>query len=170
MDQVNYPQEIHYPPAWAKKVCTMVGGQSKYEILFTCWGFAEGTIGASYNPINTTLPLMGSSAWNTAGVQNYSSSIIGMCATAITLQNGYYNGILGAIQGGKLTPIQVVEKYSNEFSTWGTNPQDIIAELRVHGVMVRLMSRLLRKPLRRETSRDTFSYSRKNQLTEFDTR
>lgn len=58
---------------------------------------------ASYNPLNTTLELPGSSVMaggSSAGVQAYTSWQQGLEATVLTLENGDYNDILQALRSG----------------------------------------------------------------------
>lgn len=96
--------------------------------LLDAWATAEGGT-AHWNPLNTTLRLYGSWPYNSVGVQNYQRPIQGLCATALTLCNGYYNGILGALQGGTLTAEQIVEAHAAEFDTWGTGSRNILRVL-----------------------------------------
>lgn len=109
----------------------MVGASRGAENLrlLTAWHRAEGKA-AQWNPLNTTYKLNNSSSFNKVGVQNYSRPTEGVCATALTLVNGFYNGILGDLQGGKLTAEQIVRQNWSEFQKWGTNPTVILAVLK----------------------------------------
>ena len=93
--------------------------------LLDAWAQAEGGT-ATWNPLNSTQPFLGSTRYNSSDVQNYTKPLYGVCATAVTLANGNYNGILGALQGGSLTAVQIVDKYRSQFQLWGTNPDLII--------------------------------------------
>jgi|SRR5579859_285921 len=53
---------------------------------------------ASYNLWNTTLPLPGSTVFNYANVQNYTSYAQGIQANAATIRNGLYPALLRALQ------------------------------------------------------------------------
>lgn len=64
------------------------------------WAQREGG-GGTNNPLNTTQPMPGSTTFNSVGVQNYSSANQGANATIITLENGLYGDILGALKTGK---------------------------------------------------------------------
>lgn len=73
----------------------------------------------SNNPLNSTLPMGGSHGGGSQGnIQNYPTAQIGVQATANTLSNGLYPGILKALMagtglcGGSL---------SSEFSKWSGN-------------------------------------------------
>jgi len=68
------------------------------------WMNAEGgnwNNTATYNPLNTTLPMPGStvmSGGNSAGVQAYSSWSQGLAATVRTLQDPAYSSVVGALR------------------------------------------------------------------------
>jgi len=95
----------------------------------TTWFAAEGGNWhntASYNPLNTTLRMPGSSsiANNSAGVQAYSSWKQGIAATVSTLTGGGhtsygYDPIVDALKGGK-TSTQSFAQLVNK-SSWGTH-------------------------------------------------
>jgi len=67
------------------------------------WEMAEGGHwynGASYNPLNTTMPMPGATAMNSVGVKAYTSWAQGLEATVRTLRNGLYEGVLAALRRG----------------------------------------------------------------------
>lgn len=67
------------------------------------WEMAEGGHWyntAYYNPLNTTQTMPGSSSMNSVGVKAYSSWAVGLKATVITINNGFYGGILAALRAG----------------------------------------------------------------------
>jgi peptidoglycan hydrolase CwlO-like protein len=69
----------------------------------TAWEMAEGGHwynSAHYNPLNTTQPMPGATSMNSVGVKAYTSWQQGFAATVKTLRNGYYDGILAALQRG----------------------------------------------------------------------
>ena len=96
--------------------------------LLEAWQRAEGG-DARWNPLNTTFDLPGATNYNSVGVKNYPRATWGVCATALTLTNGRYAGILGALQAAKLSAAEIVETCRDQFQTWGTNPDTILAVL-----------------------------------------
>jgi len=124
------------PPQWQQRLLALVNargwltGSFVFETirLLTAWQQAEGG-NAQWNPLNTTEPYKGSTNFNGTGVQNYTKPTYGVIATAATLLNGNYNGILGALQGGTLTAEEIVNKNAAEFRVWGTNPDLILKVL-----------------------------------------
>jgi len=89
------------------------------RLLLAAWASAEGTK-AKFNPLATTQPAAGASNFNSVGVKNYRSFQQGVQATATTLQNGHYQGIVSALRRGDVAPNDVVNRYAREFDTWGT--------------------------------------------------
>lgn len=61
--------------------------------------------GGTNNPLNTTLPMPGSTSFNQLGggqgVQNYSSLAVGVLANARTLAGGNYSEIVSALRSGQ---------------------------------------------------------------------
>jgi len=57
---------------------------------------------ASWNPLNTTLPVNGATVFNNRGVRNYPSRDEGLRATIATMNSkrGYYDAVLKALRGG----------------------------------------------------------------------
>lgn len=87
------------------------------------WQQAEG--GNSYNPFNTTMPAPGATnlPGNSAGVKVYPSQIIGVDATAQTLSEPPYAGILSAMRASDIkAAAQAVVA-----SPWGTSPQPLLS-------------------------------------------
>ena len=128
--------QTHLPPQWQQRVLAGVNGHGwntgqfypEGIRLLNAWATAEGGT-AKWNPLNTTYYLPGCTNYNTSGVKNYVRPTEGCCATVLTLVNGFYTGILGALQGGTATAEQIVEMHGDEFSTWGTNPTVILQVL-----------------------------------------
>lgn len=120
----------HYPKNWIEKLCWLLGIPYGWiaEDLFDAWGRAEGGT-AAFNPLNTTYGLPGASLYNTDGVRNYAGPVDGICATALTLVGSSYAGILGDLQGGKLTPVEIVTRNAAGFDTWGTGAKNLLAVL-----------------------------------------
>lgn len=86
------------------------------------WMQAEGGT-ASYNPLNTTLEMPGSTDYNSVGVQNYKSFGQGVEATAKTLDYGAdrnlygYKPIRKRLRGGSWASLTL---RAVERSIWGT--------------------------------------------------
>jgi len=57
------------------------------QVVIVAWEMQEGTA-AAHNPLDTELPLPGSTNFNSVGVQNYVSLEQGLQATALTLAQG----------------------------------------------------------------------------------
>jgi hypothetical protein len=70
-----------------------------------------------YNPFNTTQGAPGAFDMNSVGVKGYTDEQSGVSATVQTLQNGYYQGILDALQQGT-DPMAAAYAVAN--SPWGT--------------------------------------------------
>ena len=99
----------HGTPQWfARKVLERLGlpvTRSNVNWL-TAWESREGGHWgntARYNPLNTTLPMPGSSTMNGVGVRVYTSWQQGIEATAKTLESGLYNDIRGALSTGHVS-------------------------------------------------------------------
>jgi hypothetical protein len=125
------PTATHLPPNWAQRLLAVLGASPGYAEgvrLLSAWAQAEGGT-ARWNPLNTTLRLSGSTNYNRVGVQNYRRPTEGVCALALTLVNGFYPGILGALQAGTKTAEDIVHSNMGEFRQWGTNPNTILAVL-----------------------------------------
>jgi hypothetical protein len=71
---------------------------------------------ASDNPVNSTMTMPGSTVFNSVGVQNYASAAQGAQATAATLANGNYPGIVAALKSGR--GLCGDPSLAGEFSTW----------------------------------------------------
>lgn len=121
----------HFPPNWRQRLLEVVNAIVTDENLrfLRAWAQAEGG-NATWNPLNTTYACSGYVAgdYNSAGVKNYTKATAGVCATALTLINGRYPTLLGALQGGKLTAEELVDKAEADLRTWGTNP-DVIRQV-----------------------------------------
>ena len=115
--------DTHLPPQWRERLLAVVGAKAGDENLrlLDAWQRAEGGT-AQWNPLNTTFDLPGTTDYNSTGVKNYGKATWGVCATALTLTSGLYNGILGDLQGGGKTAEQIVSDRSAQFRKWGTNP------------------------------------------------
>lgn len=96
--------------------------------LLGAWAKAEGGT-AKYNPLNTTLPWKNSTTYNAAGVKNYATGADGIAATAATLENGLYNGILRDLRAGRKTAAEIVNGNAAEFDKWGTGAANILRVL-----------------------------------------
>jgi len=83
--------------------------------FLSAWQKAEG--GSADNPFNTTQDAPGATNFNSVGVKRYPSVAEGLDATAETLTNGYYGGILTALQQGN-DPMAAARAVAA--SPWGT--------------------------------------------------
>lgn len=120
----------HYPPFWRYRLLRVLRCKINKENLKLLWAWAKIEGGsARWNPLNTELRLYGSTNYNSVGVQNYRKPIDGISATAMTLANGYYNGLLGDMQRGTKTAKQIVEDNAAQFDTWGTGAKKILSLL-----------------------------------------
>lgn len=124
------PPGTHLPPNWEYRLTVFLGATPDTESakLFDGWATAEGG-SATWNPLNTTLRLLGSTNYNSVGVQNYAHPYIGLAATALTLDNGYYRGIVGDLQTGGHTAVQIVQRNAHEFDLWGTGASNLLRVL-----------------------------------------
>lgn len=119
--------QTHLPPHWERRLLDVLGAPVTLESLklLDAWQRAEGGT-ARWNPLNTTYGLFGATDYNKVGVKNYRRATEGVCATALTLVNGYYRGIVGDLQRGTLTAREVVTRNAREFDTWGTGAAHIL--------------------------------------------
>lgn len=110
------------PTTWAAALLTRLGVPvtSSNVTAITAWETAEGGNWHNpdrYNPLNTTQPATGAVSTNGAGVKAYTSWDQGLTATAQTLTNGLYGGILSALSKGSSAD-DVVSAVTR--SPWGT--------------------------------------------------
>lgn len=120
----------HLPPNWSWRLLAVLGAPTTTSNvnLLDAWARAEGGE-AAWNPLNTTYLLPGATEYNSAGVRNFAKPIDGICATALTLDNGDYRGIVGDLQAGKYTAREIVTRNAHEFDTWGTGSAAVLAVL-----------------------------------------
>jgi hypothetical protein len=85
----------------------------------------DGVSGAAFNPLNTTLRMPGSTAFNSVGVQNYTSYAEGLAATVATLSETPFVHVVAAMKwagdpglNAKVILWEVVG------SPWGTSGRD----------------------------------------------
>lgn len=118
---------MHYPVLWKFRLLRAIHAKGVRENrrLLAAWARAEGGT-ARYNPLNTTQPWPGASDYNSVHVKNYASGASGIAATAATLTNGRYNGIVGSLRGGSLTARRIVELHGSEFDTWGSGAHNVL--------------------------------------------
>lgn len=87
---------------WQSVLLGMLGYKDtpQNELFLADWQRAEGG-NAENNPFNTTQPGFGSIGnYNSVGVKRYGTPMQGLKATAATLRNGRYQGILDALNKG----------------------------------------------------------------------
>lgn len=130
---------LHYPDHWIVRVCDVIEAPNDHERwrFFTAWGKAEGGT-AKWNPLNTTLdlgPVWVESEYNSAGVKNYRYAVVGVVATALTLNERNADGsyvyatLLPSIRNQDLTAEQIVQHSGADIKKWGTNPTTILSVL-----------------------------------------
>lgn len=121
----------HLPYLWRFRVLRLLQAKGNYapnRQLLGAWAQAEGGT-ASFNPLNTTQPWPHATIYNSAGVRNYASGSDGVHATAVTLLNGHYDGIVEDLRAASKSAGQIVKDRRTEFQTWGTNPDTILRVL-----------------------------------------
>jgi hypothetical protein len=112
--------------AFARAFLREIGAPVKQHNLIACvaWMQAEG-LGGSFNPLNTTLHMPGSTRFNFADVQNYVSFNQGVTATARTLVEGAHKagdpfGYRGILRGLRTNAPARRTLKAVEGSAWGT--------------------------------------------------
>ena len=123
----------HLPVLWKFRLLRAIRakGDAENRRLLAAWARAEGGT-ARNNPLNTTEPWPGATDYNTVGVKNYVSAADGIAATAKTLTNGHYDGLIADLRKGDLSAVDMVERNASEFNTWGTGAALILSVLRDH--------------------------------------
>jgi hypothetical protein len=123
--------DTHVPPNFATRLGTLLGismGNQAWVELVPAVTEAEGSQ-AEWNPWDTTYDLPGATDYNNVGVKNYPHPVAGICATALTLISGDYDGILSDLQSGKYTAIEIVQRNAAEWDTWGTGSKLLLSVL-----------------------------------------
>lgn len=85
----------------------------------------DGKTGARYNPLNTELFMPGSTRFNSAGVQNYTSFNAGVLATTLTLEDGFFADLDAVLANPLVRTKTVVEAWGD--SAWGTSLDTALA-------------------------------------------
>ena len=123
---------MHFPLMWKFRLLRTIKASGYWQSrkLLKAWAKAEGGT-ARFNPLNTTQPWPGSTDYNSVHVKNYPTGAAGISATATTLVNGHYDGIVRDLrrEQGHFTARQIVVRNSSEFDTWGTGASHILALL-----------------------------------------
>lgn len=109
---------------WDRRLVVALGGRPDAGNLafLDAWQRAEGGT-ASFNPLNTTLVLHGSTDYNHAGVQNYADELQGLCGTILTLRLPYYRRVVAALRRGGLDGSAILRASITDVRTWGTSPE-----------------------------------------------
>jgi len=115
---------MHQPPLWKFRLLHAIHakGRTPNRQLLDVWERAEGSK-ADNNPLDTTQPWPGATDYNSVGVKNYPSAAAGIAATAATLVNGHYNGLVADLRTSSKSAAQMIEDNRAEIQTWGTNPE-----------------------------------------------
>ena len=115
------PAGRYTPQAWAPAFLRLAGlPRTRCDrAAVVAWIGAEGSNPAWHNLLDSTLPEPGSRPVNSVGVQAYTSWRQGLRASAATIRNGYYPGVLAALEAGQ--DAQAVAAAVAQ-SPWGTQP------------------------------------------------
>jgi len=93
---------------FAYQLLAALGVRPTYDNVaaIAAWETLENTQ-ALNNPLATerVMGVPGEDNFNSVGVRNYPTLAVGVAATVVTLSNGLYGGILGALQNGTFTEI-----------------------------------------------------------------
>src|SRR5215469_8840080 len=121
---------MHYPIMWRFRLLRAIHakGNTQNRRLLQAWAKCEGGT-ATYNPLNTTEPWPGATDYNAVGVKNYPNGAAGIAATAATLVNGHYDGIVHDLRAGRLSALEIAKANSHELDVWGTGGARVVAEL-----------------------------------------
>ena len=115
------PAGRYTPQTWAPAFLRLAGLPRTPcdRAAVVAWIGAEGSNPAWHNLLDSTLPEPGSRPVNLVGVQAYTSWRQGLRANADTIRNGYYPGVLAALEAGG--DAQAVADAVAQ-SPWGTQP------------------------------------------------
>lgn len=118
---------MHYPILWRFRLLRAIHAKGSWQNrkLLGAWARAEGGT-ARYNPLNTTEPWPGATDYNSVHVRNYPTGAAGIAATAATLVNGHYNGIVRDLREGRALARVIVIDNAAEFDTWGTGSKNVL--------------------------------------------
>lgn len=121
---------MHFPILWRFRLLRAIHAKGNWSNrkLLGAWARAEGGT-AKYNPLNTTEPWPGATDYNTVHVRNYPTGAAGIAATAATMVNGHYDGIVKDLRAGKKSARQMVTDNAAEYDVWGTGSAHILALL-----------------------------------------
>ena len=121
---------MHYPLLWKFRTLRAIHakGVRQNRRFLDAWATCEGGT-AENNPLNTTEPWPGATDYNAVGVKNYPTGASGIAATAATLVNGHYDGIVADLRAGKLSALDIAKANSHELDVWGTGGARVVAEL-----------------------------------------
>lgn len=115
-------QEIDSWYRWAYGVLNRLGAPTSPTNIRTLWNWSikesGGRVMRWNNPLNTTQNYPGAVSQNSVGVKRYPSEAAGVDATAMTLQNGRYGGIVQALKNS--VPASGWGSLSGELGTWGS--------------------------------------------------
>lgn len=120
----------HLPFMWKFRVLRAIDAKGSWQNrrLLRAWARAEGGT-ARYNPLNTTQPWPHATDYNSVHVKNYATGADGIAATARTLVNGHYTGIVSDLRAGRKDAKRIVSDNAAEFGVWGTGASHIAALL-----------------------------------------
>ena len=109
-------------PGWQQDVLGLLHAPaSAANVAFlSAWHACEES-NCLNNPLNTTEDWPDATFCTGPGVKNYPTTSDGASATAVTLENGNYNGIVSDLRAGSFTAQQIVTRNLAEIIVWGTN-------------------------------------------------
>jgi hypothetical protein len=117
---------------WAPLFLTRIPGVVSYPegiVAVVAWVDSEGSQ-ALNNPLDTTEPWPGSTAYNSAGVRNYTDQADGLNASLATIMNGFYGGILASLRARASADAVCMEVCA---SRWGSKPTPaVLLDVRTH--------------------------------------
>jgi hypothetical protein len=118
---ITWAGQRYTPQTWATAFLSSASlpGTRCNGAAVVAWIAAEGSRPRWHNPLDSTMPEPGSKPVNPVGVQSYTSWRQGLAATAATIRNGLYPGVLAAFEaaGGAQAVADAVSA-----SPWGTQP------------------------------------------------
>lgn len=99
----------------------IVPGETNFDLLVAVQSFEDSD--AANNPLDTTLPSVGATDYNSTGVKNYPSFKAGIAATVATLEEGRYTQFRDVLRGSDTTAMAMALANGG----WaGTAPETVI--------------------------------------------
>lgn len=113
----------------------IVPGEANFDLLISVQSFEDSN--AANNPLDTTLPEIGATDFNTTGVKNYPTFSEGIQATVATLNEGRYAQFRDVLRGDDTTAMAMALANGG----WaGTEPATVLAYTKSLEEMVAMVS------------------------------